>query len=524
MRFIIDFQDAVPETTIEDYLNAHGCTVTSIFDALGKVYLVECSEQPPVTEIVSSVIRDDAEGIRLLDQEVTIREHNASKSTQTDDDDNWWKIAVLPNIDLEAPSFETYRVAAGIRVYLLDSGIDASHPEFEGKDITLLHSINGDFIDTTGHGTAMASVIVGETCGLTEASLKVVKIFNKGQSTYISDLLGAFDAVAKDYMNDPSRVAVMNLSWSIPKNDYVADKIRVLIDMGVIVSAAAGNSDMAVEDVTPAGMAEVETVGAFSPDLMPSNFTNYTGQSDTSYTEGGTNTGPALDLFAPGEMIRSAVVGGSLGYSVGTSIAAAIYSAVLACEIARANPNLSDVSFAEFVKTIRMTSRMRDLLSLEGKYAGSPNVTPRTSISPDDVPNHVRHQPSYAVAEPGKRFVAKLFDHTAYVGAKISGELEGWELKENSLVGIASEELTNGFRRDEIDVTLFRTPEETETFKFSVMTWDRSQHEDFPTAAETADITFLQCCPPTMNHCCGLCPKDNGECTDSCIDTPVHCP
>jgi hypothetical protein len=71
------------------------------------------------------------------------------------------------------------------------------------------------------------------------------------------------------------------------------------------------------------------TIGSYNNSLLPSDFTNYTGESSITYTPGTTNHGE-LDGFAPGEMIWAATLDGSYGYTAGTSIAAAILSSALA--------------------------------------------------------------------------------------------------------------------------------------------------------------------------------------------------
>jgi subtilisin family serine protease len=532
MRFIIDFKNDATQKAINAYLKANGLTISATFDQLGHVYLVEADEMPPMADCLEAVIADEDNGIKLLDHEVVIRPQSAMKSAaDTGNDDNWWKIAVVSGIDYDSDEYQTLRVGEGVRVYLLDSGIDVSHPDFASKDITLLHSLNSTFDDTTGHGTALASLIVGEDCGLTEASLKIVKIFHSGTTTYISNLLAAFNAVANDYASDPSKPAVLSLSWSISKNTYIEDKIAMLMSMGIIVSAAAGNSGQPVADVTPAGMASVMTVGAFNMDLEPSDFSNYTGEHDTSLTEGATNFGPGLDLFAPGEHMRVALPGGAFGYTAGTSAAAAVYSAVLVAAISRVNPSFNmprgNDQLIEFVIGNSLTN---NLLTLAAPYDSSPNVTPVAhimAVSDDNVDSRLAPTP-VAVFKLGEAFAIRLFDYNAFDSASITGAPTDWTLDGNWLVGTAPSEIEGKWLRQDIEVVLSTSDGYSTTYTLYAIVWDDGEYENYKDALEEADLTFHgYCCDIyglTGYWCCGTCNKDGCNTgAGGCASSPGAC-
>jgi len=125
------------------------------------------------------------------------------------------------------------------------------------------------------------------------------------------------------------------MSWSIDRNEFVEDKIRSLIKIGLLPVVAAGNSGIPIENVTPAAMAEVATIGSIGPNLTPSDFSDYTGPADISFTAGQTNYAPGLDYWAPGEYILVANASGGFTYIAGTSAAAAVVSATLVCQFSR---------------------------------------------------------------------------------------------------------------------------------------------------------------------------------------------
>lgn len=365
MHYIIDFIQAATDREIQEYFAEHSCTVVQEYDHFEKVFLVSADNAPEQTDLIESIVNDSTAVIKLLSTVVNANNYCAlpnpdleSIVVSTSDDKDWWKNYVMYTPDFENPEFTLSRKGAMSRVYIMDSGIDAEHPEFKDANINNLYSFTGEFKDTNGHGTALASLIVGKTCGLSAANVQVVKVFDATTDTRQSDLLAALDAIMNDFMANSTGLGVVNLSWSIDKNVYIESKIKALIDAGMYVVVSAGNSGVPIENVTPASMPEVLTIGSINKDLKPSDFSNYS-NSAISVTESETNHGE-LDGWAPGEEIWVAIPGGSYGYSAGTSIAAAIHTCALAY-------NFSDYFLNG---ELPVTSRGRDLDYISGMSLG----------------------------------------------------------------------------------------------------------------------------------------------------------
>lgn len=518
MRYIIDFENSALQEDIDFYLSSQGCTVVREFDNFEKTYVVEAASKPVDGAIVESVVLDDETEMDL--QEVEMR------SFETDNDDNWWKLAVLSGIDLEQEEVQ-YRVGGdNVRVYVLDSGIKADHVEFVGKDITLLHSvIEGDFSDTTGHGTALASVLVGETCGITNAALKVVKIFHEGHQTLVSDLLAAFDAVMSDYTQHADYLAVMNLSWAIAKNAYVESKIQHLIDLGLFAVVSAGNSGQPIANVTPASMADAITVGSFGQDLKPSDFTDYTGVIDTSLTEAATNYG-ALDLFAPGETIRIAKLNGEYGYTAGTSIAAAICSAIAALNIGSSGYTWNFTQHENEADEIVRHICVKDILTLEGNYAASPNMVctaNRTRLTD-------RKGTGRFVVKSEEDFALHLFSVDFYKSATLTDAPSWMVLAGNFITGLAPATDNVVFATGKLTLVNLNDEVEEQEITFVVHRPDMSR----PDMREQVQIEFNiywenNGCDDYCNYscctCCGGGKYGGGYCqdcyraTNGCMDT-----
>ena len=331
--YLLDFNNGTSNEAIQEYLNLNQCTQIKVFDRLNKTYHVHSESQPPLTDIVSTII-DDTPLQLLTTVEVPMISSSSTMSIDSTNDNNWWKCYSLRGIDLDQQISTVKKFGQGINVYVVDSGIDLAHPEFVGQTINLIFSFTGEFSDNNGHGTALSSVIIGNTCGLTNSALNVVKIFDQNTPTKQSDLLNALESILEDAAISANKVSVVNLSWSIPKNSFVESKIQHLIDAGLIVIASAGNSGVPISDVTPASMSGVCTIGSYGQDFLPSDFSNYS-NSSISVTQNSTNSG-RLDSWAPGENVYLATANNN-GYAIasGTSISAAIYSGSIAYNLSQ---------------------------------------------------------------------------------------------------------------------------------------------------------------------------------------------
>lgn len=384
-NFIIDFTNESSESEITSYLTENNCELIKVFNNFLKVYLVKSETVPPKTSIVEFIVNDDEIEISPLGDIIPVNQYFLknnpnlpSISISTTDEKDWWKNYVVVRPEFEKETYEISRKGNRVNVYIMDSGIEATHPEFSNSTVVNLFSITDEYADTNGHGTAIASVISGKTCGLTDATLKIVKIFDKNKATRQSDVITALDAILGDFLVNSEQMAVLNCSWHIDKNEYIENKIRNLIMQGIAVVVAAGNSGVPIENVTPASMPEVLTIGSYSPDFKPSDFSNYSNPSTISNTANSVNSGQ-LDGWAPGEQIWVAALGGGYAYCSGTSISAAVNSCVLAYNISDMLLTENDSCKSIFpnlsILTMSIWSLSREnLLDLEDpKYIDSKN-------------------------------------------------------------------------------------------------------------------------------------------------------
>ena len=524
MQYIIDFVDTTTDELIQQYLQDNDCLIIRSFDAFKKVYLVESITMPAQTDIVQSIVNDSENPISLLSYPVEEGNKYPLVEFETDALEHWWKVASSFKPDLDASSQTVPRRGANATIYVVDSGVNADHPEFEFADVSTLYTFNGDTTDFNGHGTAIASIIAGKTCAISAAKVKALKVFQSGAPTLQSHLLAAFDAIISDVQANPTSFPIVNLSWSIPKNAYIEHKIREMLSYNIAVVVAAGNNGVPIEDVTPASMPDVCTVGAYTQDFVPADFSNYTG--DISNTASEVNLG-AIDVWSPGTSIRVATLDGSVGWANGTSMAAAIHSAAIAYNSHRnvfADGSLPDVVKRDILFIAVKAIGNEGILTLDGRYAQSVNAVTRYSTLLDGQ-NGVMLGSSKTITIPtvsGKKIEQMLYNELITDSMLISEPLpEGLVMNGHWLAGtIHTTEpflwqspisyTTHGGRLIEGTLTVAVMPEG--------MTADEPSVDP-----EIKDVMLLAACgsvlqPDGKNYACeGTCGVAGGSCINACF-------
>ncbi|CAG8466919.1 1030_t:CDS:2 [Ambispora gerdemannii] len=216
----------------------------------------------------------------------------------------------------------------GVDVYVVDTGININHVDFEGRARWGLNAVP-DTVDNDllGHGTFVAGIIGGKVYGVAKkVNLIAVKCLDdRGEGTLNSILYG-FEYVMKQH-NATKRPAIANLSFGTERNKLVDMAVNQLVSAGIIVVAAAGNGDEygRPEDAcnsSPAASRLAITVGATS-----------TNDTIASWS----NRGPCITLFAPGQSVTSdlACTNHNAGVESGTSFSAPYVSGIIALMLSK---------------------------------------------------------------------------------------------------------------------------------------------------------------------------------------------
>ncbi|KAL6825142.1 subtilisin-like protein [Trichoderma camerunense] len=197
---------------------------------------------------------------------------------------------------------------AGTCSYIIDTGVDATHPDFEGRATFLKTFVSGQNTDGNGHGTHVAGTIGSRSYGVAKkTSLYGVKVLDNSGSGTFANVIAGMDFVADDSQtrNCPNG-SVANMSLGGGYTASVNAAAAALIDAGVFLAVAAGNDGADARNTSPASEPSVCTVGASTSADARASFSNY---------------GTVVDIFAPGQDVLSTWPSGRTNTISGTSMA-----------------------------------------------------------------------------------------------------------------------------------------------------------------------------------------------------------
>ena len=180
---------------------------------------------------------------------------------------------------------------AGVRAYVLDTGIRSSHVEFQGRIAPGFSPLEGGGTwDCSGHGTHVAGTLAGTRYGLAKsATIVPVRVLYCDGSGYTSDVIAGLDWITADHM--AGQPAVLNMSMAGFQDAAFDAAVQGAINDGITVVAAAGNYRQNACSGSPARVSAVLTVAATDKGDNQASFSNY---------------GSCVDLYAPGVNITSA--------------------------------------------------------------------------------------------------------------------------------------------------------------------------------------------------------------------------
>jgi subtilisin family serine protease len=217
---------------------------------------------------------------------------------------------------------EAHRVAngKGVRVALIDSAIDPSHPEIAGSVIAQF-DVSVAPAKPSRHGAGMAGAIAGHKQiegGAPGAQILAARAFDEtddGARAVGLDLLAALDwAVAQ-------KARIVNMSFAGPADPLLAQMLEAAAARKIILIAAAGNSGNGAPPAFPGADPHVIAVSAVD---------------EQSHLYDRANRGGYIALAAPGVDVLVAAPGGGYDLSSGTSVACAEVSGVAALLLEKA--------------------------------------------------------------------------------------------------------------------------------------------------------------------------------------------
>ncbi|KAJ6614096.1 subtilisin-like serine protease [Mycena sp. CBHHK59/15] len=215
-------------------------------------------------------------------------------------------------------SFRTYgkyrydtRGGEGVDVYVIDSGINVRHIEFEGRASWGATIVQNDVDeDENGHGTHCAGTIASRKYGVAKAANVIaVKVMRadgygsmsdiiKGITYAVSSAAAKAAAAQKEYAatgHTSYKGSVVNMSLgSRDVSRALNQALNAAVDQGIHIAVAAGNYNEDACASSPGSAEKVITVGASTQSDERAYFSNH---------------GPCVDVFAPGLNVLSTFKG-----------------------------------------------------------------------------------------------------------------------------------------------------------------------------------------------------------------------
>lgn len=252
---------------------------------------------------------------------------------------------------------------AGVRAYIIDTGILQTHTDFGDRALSGFTAINDgrETTDCNGHGTHVAGTVGGTTWGIAKGvTLVAVRVLNCRGSGTTSGVIAGVDWVR----NNAILPAVANMSLGGGASDALDQAVANASASGVTFAVAAGNSNTDACTQSPAREPSALTVGSTTSTDARSSFSNI---------------GTCVDLFAPGSSITSAWSTSNTATNTisGTSMASPHVAGVAAL-VLQGNPGASPATVASTItgnatpnKVINAGSGSPNLLLFSGFLLGT---------------------------------------------------------------------------------------------------------------------------------------------------------
>lgn len=285
-NFIVVLKDSVGGVApiANEHSQRFGAEVGHVFQHALKGYSASFSQG-----VLGAVTADPRVASIELDREMT------TFTTQTN---ATWGIDRIDQRSLPLSGTFTYtNTGAGVKAYIIDTGIRTSHTQFGGRAIDGRDTVDGSLpaADCNGHGTHVAGTVGGSTYGVAKSvTLVAVRVLNCNGSGTTSGVIAGVDWVTADHLAGQPAVANMSLGGSA--SSALDTAVRNSIADGVSYAIAAGNGNffgwpVNACNVSPARVTEAMTISA---------------TDKTDRRASWANIGNCVDWFAPGVGITSA--------------------------------------------------------------------------------------------------------------------------------------------------------------------------------------------------------------------------
>jgi cerevisin len=262
-----------------------------------------------------------------------IQESKTNEDCEIEKGAPWGLARISHRNTLTLNTYNKYLYAAdggeGVDVYVVDTGTNIDHVDFEGRahwGKTIV--VGDDDVDGNGHGTHCSGTVAGKKYGVAKkAHVYAVKVLNSQGSGTMSDVVKGVEFAAEAHIKKVKdakagkakgfKGSTANMSLGGGKSPALDAAVNGAVSAGLHFAVAAGNDNADSCRYSPAAAELAVTVGASTIFDERAYFSNY---------------GKCNDIFAPGLNILSTWIGSKYAVNTisGTSMASPHIAGLLA--------------------------------------------------------------------------------------------------------------------------------------------------------------------------------------------------